>query len=201
MVLRRIRIGGLGDIVQYDDAGLDSAIETDQPMKAGTPVDVNDVLRLDDVGGVAGDTVGPAGAVDSNLAEFDGITGKKIKDSGLTHVNVADAITKKHTRSHAISSTSDHSDVNLAALAADDLMQWDDPSSKWLPKSIDEVILNQDINPGFVDSNNDIFRLRTAKTPANAGDAGNTGDICWDATYLYVCIAANTWRRILHATW
>jgi hypothetical protein len=55
-----------------------------------------------------------------------------------------------HARAHTIRSATDHTDVSLAALANDDLMQWDDPSSKWEPKSIDEVLLNQAIAPGPV---------------------------------------------------
>jgi hypothetical protein len=51
------------------------------------------------------------------------------------------------------------------------------------------------------DVNSDILRLRTAKTPASAGAAGNAGDICWDASYIYICISTNTWRRVAHATW
>jgi hypothetical protein len=43
--------------------------------------------------------------------------------------------------------------------------------------------------------------LKTAKTPSSAGDAGTTGDFCWDASYLYICTAANTWRRVAHDTW
>jgi hypothetical protein len=46
-----------------------------------------------------------------------------------------------------------------------------------------------------------ILRIGTSKTPASAGAAGNAGEICWDADYLYVCIATNMWRRIAHATW
>lgn len=52
-----------------------------------------------------------------------------------------------------------------------------------------------------LDINSDILRLRTAKTPASAGAAGDTGDICWDATYLYICVAANTWERVQHDSW
>jgi hypothetical protein len=52
-----------------------------------------------------------------------------------------------------------------------------------------------------LDVNSDIIRLRTAKTPASAGAAGNQGDICWDADYLYVCVATNTWKRAAIATW
>ena len=52
-----------------------------------------------------------------------------------------------------------------------------------------------------LDINSNSIRLRTAKTPLTAGDTGATGQICWDANYVYVCIAANTWRRIAHDTW
>lgn len=45
------------------------------------------------------------------------------------------------------------------------------------------------------------LRIVTAKTPSSATDTGTTGDICWDASYLYICTATNTWRRVAHATW
>lgn len=53
----------------------------------------------------------------------------------------------------------------------------------------------------MLDINSDTLRLRTAKTPASAAAAGNQGDICWDANYIYICTASNTWRRAAHATW
>ena len=28
-----------------------------------------------------------------------------------------------------------------------------------------------------------------------SNDAGSPGEICWDASYIYVCTAANTWKR------
>ena len=49
---------------------------------------------------------------------------------------------------------------------------------------------------GVLKSNADTFRLTTARTPASASASGNTGDVCWDASYLYICTATNTWRRI-----
>jgi hypothetical protein len=52
-----------------------------------------------------------------------------------------------------------------------------------------------------VDINSDTIRLRTTKTPASATAAGNAGDICWDSSYVYVCVAANTWKRAAIATW
>ena len=44
----------------------------------------------------SGDFSGPAGAVDSNLVEFDTTTGKKVKDGSLTHADVASAVSLKH---------------------------------------------------------------------------------------------------------
>ena len=316
MTLRQIRLGSLENVIQYDDGDFDKAISVEDPIECtAAPVAANDVLRLGDVGTSVGDVFGPAGATDSNIAEFDGVTGKLLKDGSLSHANTADAISKKHTqgtdtalgvlstknppidadkavyrdsttsdalvtstwaqvkaflktyfdtlynlyvhpnhsgdvtsvgdgaqtiansavtlakmanmatssilgrkaagvgapevlsasdargvlglaitdspvfvtakfsgltdgkipyhvddatgladgptktdvdsavslkhtRSHAISSTSDHSDVNLAGISNNDLMQWDDPSSKWLPKSIAEVVSGQSISPG-----------------------------------------------------
>ena len=49
MTERFIRIGSAENVIAYDDADHISAIETDQPIKAGEPVDDNDVLRLGDV--------------------------------------------------------------------------------------------------------------------------------------------------------
>jgi hypothetical protein len=53
----------------------------------------------------------------------------------------------------------------------------------------------------LLDVNSNIVRLRQSKTPASATAAGNAGDICWDASYIYVCTATNTWKRTLIATW
>jgi hypothetical protein len=45
------------------------------------------------------------------------------------------------------------------------------------------------------------FRLAQSRTPATSTATGNTGELCWDSSYMYVCVATNTWRRILHSTW
>lgn len=53
----------------------------------------------------------------------------------------------------------------------------------------------------YLDINGNKFRVRTAKTPSSAADTGDQGDICWDANFIYVCVAANTWVRAPLATW
>jgi hypothetical protein len=39
------------------------------------------------------------------------------------------------------------------------------------------------------------------QTPASAAAAGTAGTITWDANYIYVCTATNTWKRVAIATW
>ncbi len=73
----------------------------------------------------------------------------------------------------------------------------------------DILVVNRDGNVGvgvsvptaLLDVNSNTIRLRTARTPASATAAGNTGDIAWDTNYIYVCVATNTWKRVSIATW
>jgi hypothetical protein len=41
----------------------------------------------------------------------------------------------------------------------------------------------------------------TERTITNASDPGVKGTICWDASYIYVCVATDTWKRVAIATW
>lgn len=50
-------------------------------------------LKVSAIGGAGGDVTGPAAAVDNNIAVFDGITGKIIKDGGATIASKQDALT------------------------------------------------------------------------------------------------------------
>jgi hypothetical protein len=73
----------------------------------------------------------------------------------------------------------------------------------------DDVVVDSNGNVGIgtdaptqsLDINSDSIRLRTAKTPSSATDTGEAGQICWDADYVYVCVATNTWKRSAITTW
>jgi len=39
------------------------------------------------------------------------------------------------------------------------------------------------------------------KTPASASATGTVGEIAWDADYIYICTATDTWKRVGIATW
>jgi hypothetical protein len=49
--------------------------------------------------------------------------------------------------------------------------------------------------------NGNRIRIATAKTPASAADTGAQGEISWDADYIYVCTATDTWKRAALSTW
>ena len=45
------------------------------------------------------------------------------------------------------------------------------------------------------------INIATSQTPATASAAGTAGDIAWDSDYIYVAVAANTWKRAALSTW
>lgn len=49
--------------------------------------------------------------------------------------------------------------------------------------------------------NKDGIPIIPTSTPASASATGTTGMLAWDSSYLYICTASNTWRRVLHETW
>ena len=76
-----------------------------------------------------------------------------------------------------------------------------DVFNRLLMKSDGKIGIGTDSPTALVDVNSNIIRLRTAKTPASAAAAGNQGDICWDTNYLYICTAANAWKRVAIVAW
>ena len=54
---------------------------------------------------------------------------------------------------------------------------------------------------GSLDINGSTLRLRTSRTIPTAAFSGTAGEVCWDASYVYVCVATNTWKRAAFSTW
>jgi|TARA_R100000482_G_scaffold29829_1_gene9584 hypothetical protein len=53
----------------------------------------------------------------------------------------------------------------------------------------------------LMSSTGDSIVIGTSRTPSSATDTGVQGEICWDANYIYVCTATNTWKRVALSTW
>lgn len=65
-------------------------------------------------------------------------------------------------------------------------------------------IANLDLTANTFYANNvtaNAVTITTAKTPLTAADVGVQGQIAWDANYIYVCVANNTWKRSALTTW
>ena len=45
------------------------------------------------------------------------------------------------------------------------------------------------------------FIISNSTTPATSSATGTTGTIAWDSSFLYCCVATNTWKRVAIATW
>lgn len=54
---------------------------------------------------------------------------------------------------------------------------------------------------GLLDVNDNKVRVRTAQTPASATAAGNAGEICWDANFIYIAVGTNSWKRVAISSW
>jgi len=52
-----------------------------------------------------------------------------------------------------------------------------------------------------LDINSDSIRLRSSNTPSSASDFGHQGEIRWDANYIYICVATDTWKRVALSSW
>lgn len=54
---------------------------------------------------------------------------------------------------------------------------------------------------GPISTDGAYMQIETSFTPAGAGATGATGQIVWDANYIYVCVATDTWKRSALSTW
>lgn len=67
-----------------------------------------------------------------------------------------------------------------------------------------DAAININIAPkgsGILNIISNSIRILSSRTPVNANDNGAFGTVCWDADYIYVCVATNTWKRTPLTTW
>lgn len=72
----------------------------------------------------------------------------------------------------------------------------------------DSTAIGHSSPTSMLDINDELIRVRTSKTPSSSTDDGYTGEIAWDANYIYVCTSGDgpggttdTWKRTAISTW
>jgi len=65
----------------------------------------------------------------------------------------------------------------------------------------EKVGINTNSPAQILDINGDTIRLRSQRTIPTASTLGEAGEICYDANYIYICIATDTWKRVALSTW
>jgi hypothetical protein len=67
--------------------------------------------------------------------------------------------------------------------------------------SANKIGINTDSPAQILDINGDTIRLRNQRTIPNSNTFGEAGEICYDANYIYICIAIDTWKRVALSSW
>lgn len=75
------------------------------------------------------------------------------------------------------------------------VLYWDSIAQQWVES---DLISIQNATQVQV---RDEFAIVGPTLPATATDAGTAGQIAWDADFIYVCVATDTWKRVAIATW
>ena len=65
----------------------------------------------------------------------------------------------------------------------------------------DKVGIGTNTPAQILDINGDTIRLRNQRTIPNSNTFGEAGEVCYDANYIYICIATDTWKRVALSTW
>jgi hypothetical protein len=71
--------------------------------------------------------------------------------------------------------------------------------------SENDLLLGSDSDSANATKNFTVKSLRdymiTSVVPATATSTGISGTVAYDASYMYICVAANTWKRVAIAAW
>jgi hypothetical protein len=64
-----------------------------------------------------------------------------------------------------------------------------------------KIYYNDTDSTQWVDASPPLAPSLSSNPPATASSTGSVGDIRYDADYVYICIATDTWKRAALATW
>ncbi len=125
---------------------------------------------------------GPSSATNGDIAEFDGTTGKKIKDGNLKHSDVADAVAKRH--SNALDHDGSVQVTGPASAVDSNLMEYSGTSGK---VAKDGGLKHSDVS--------DAVSKKPVYGRVTGSNVTTTGQSLVDITGLSVALAASSVYR------
>jgi hypothetical protein len=200
----------VGGDINLDDGGANqTTLQLVTPTAART-------ITFPDATGTVGLVAGSTGQLVFNL---DGAySGGPLYDNtkGTLGYNTGGAVTQETSKSTGVTLNGASGRITLNAAALDTATTVSFTLTNTSITANDLLLLNQaridssgrllvgtSTNTGdsLFQVNGNRIRIATAKTPASAADTGAQGEISWDADYIYVCTATNTWKRAALSTW
>jgi hypothetical protein len=58
-----------------------------------------------------------------------------------------------------------------------------------------------DTNEVYIHDGTEFVPIITNRTPSSATDTGIKGQVAWDSSYIYVCVATDVWKRTALSSW
>jgi len=195
---------GKDAVLKFNGAGTGATVT--QVFEDLVATNVTASLTGDVTGNVTGNVTG---AVTGNV-------------SGNLTGNVTGDVTGNVTGNITSSGTSSFSNIDANGGAVDGVVIGANSAAAGtftnLTVSGTSTLTTVDINAGDIDGANigaatpgagtfsalattgDNIRIDTTQTPASSSASGTTGEIAWDTSYIYVCVATNTWKRVALST-
>jgi hypothetical protein len=195
---------GKDAVLKFNGAGTGATVTQVFVDLVATNVTAN--LTGDVTGNVTGNVTG---AVTGNV-------------SGNLTGNVTGDVTGNVTGNITSSGTSSFSNIDANGGAVDGVVIGANSAAAGtftnLTVSGTSTLTTVDINAGDIDGTNigaatpgagtfsalattgDNIRIDTTQTPASSSASGTAGEIAWDTSYIYVCVATNTWKRVALST-
>ena len=64
-----------------------------------------------------------------------------------------------------------------------------------------EPLYATDTGELYIHNGTEYVPLITNRTPSSATDTGIKGQVAWDSSYIYVCVATDVWKRTALSSW
>ena len=186
------RAGVIVPLGEYTLYAAQGAVVFHAQQTAGVAITV-DFTHVTNVSALTGHPAATTGVHGVGTSTVESAAGSQAKVDTHAAVATAHGATPTPTANRIMMWNGDRRAKVADGAAADDVATWGQVQTR--------VAKAGDTMTGPLDMDANTVRLRQPRTPASATAPGSVGEICWDADYIYVCVATDTWRRAALGVW